>query len=101
MKESQSELAKFGKGIGNQARFGIVEALLEGPKSVSQLTEIVGLSQSSVSQHLSKLKECRLVKDERHGQEVLYTFNSWHVIGMLTSLIYKIKKSRTTRTITK
>ena len=84
------DMERFGRGVGNPARARLVEALLEGPKSVSELTQIVGLSQSAVSQHLGKLKECKLVTDERHGQEVIYTFNKNSVVGLFASLMHKM-----------
>jgi DNA-binding transcriptional ArsR family regulator len=98
MTHSHVEIEGFGRGIGNPVRYRLVQALVDGPKTVHELTELVGLSQSAVSQHLSKLKTCRLVKDSRHGQEVMYTFNSWHVIGMLASLMHTFKKGKSSKT---
>jgi ArsR family transcriptional regulator len=88
------DMERFGRGVGNAARAQIVESLIEGPKTVTQLTSVVGLSQSAVSQHLSKLKECKIVTDERNGQEVLYTFNSGKVVGMFSSLLNKLHASK-------
>jgi DNA-binding transcriptional ArsR family regulator len=57
-----AEMEKFGKGIGNVNRYRIVEALLNGRKTVGELVKIVKLSQPAVSQHLKTLKSCNLVR---------------------------------------
>jgi ArsR family transcriptional regulator len=85
-------MERFGRGVGNESRARIIEALIDGPKTVSELTALVGLSQSAVSQHLSKLKTCGLVSDTRRGQEVVYTFNSRHVLGMFAALLHRIHR---------
>lgn len=87
------DMERFGRGVGNPSRSRIVAALMEGPKTVGELTALVGLSQSAVSQHLSKLKHCGLVRDTRHGQLVHYTFNKSRVLGMFATLINRIHHS--------
>lgn len=88
------EINKFGKGIGNEARYRILEALMKGPKTVGELVRIVGLSQPAVSQHLTTLKACDLVEDERRGQEVVYSANSAHTLKLLAGLIQNLQKAQ-------
>ena len=85
---------KFGKGIGSTPRYRIVEALFSGPKTVGELAEKTKQSQSLVSQHLRVLKETGLVQDERQGQEVLYTLNAEHTIGLLKRLSDALKPQK-------
>ena len=89
---------RFGKGIGSTPRYRIVEALFSGPKTVGELSEKIKQSQPLVSQHLRILKETRLVRDERRGQEVLYTFNAKYTIQLLKNLSeeFKLKQKRKT-----
>lgn len=89
---------KFGKGIGSTPRYRIVEALFPGPKTVSELAKKTRQSQPLVSQHLRVLKETGLVKDERQGQEVLYTLNAEHTVRLLKHLSEELtpKKKRKT-----
>lgn len=91
------EINKFGKGIGNAARYRILEALLKGKKSVTELVEIVKLSQPAVSQHLKTLKESNLVLDERQGQEVFYSVNAEYTLKLLASLVKDLEKHRSAR----
>jgi ArsR family transcriptional regulator len=86
------EIEKFGKGIGNASRYRIVEALIPGRKTVSELVRIVKLSQPAVSQHLKVLKACNLVVDERRGQEVFYAVNTEHTLSLLKNLVKDLKK---------
>jgi ArsR family transcriptional regulator len=92
-----NDVNKFGKGIGNAARYRIVQALLGGRKTVGEITAIVKLSQPAVSQHLKILRECNIVTDERHGQEVLYTVNTAHTLDLLKHLLLDMKKKTNTR----
>jgi ArsR family transcriptional regulator len=94
MSDLCKEINKFGKGIGNAARYRIVEALIGGRKTVSELTRIVKLSQPAVSQHLKTLKACDLVIDERRGKEVFYTVNTEYTLKLLHSLVNDMNKQR-------
>jgi DNA-binding transcriptional ArsR family regulator len=87
-----NQMKKLGKGIGNTARYNMLEALMKGPKTVSELVGIVKLSQPAVSQHLKTLKICNLVTDRKQGQEVYYTVNSEYMLGMLTALTANLMK---------
>ncbi len=84
------DMEKFGKGIGSTSRYHIIEALFSGPKTVSELVKKTKLSQPLVSQHLRVLKETGLVNDEKRGQEVIYTLNTEHTVGLLKRLSEQI-----------
>lgn len=88
------DMEEFGKGIGNAARYKIVEALRSGPKTVGEITESVGLSQSAVSQHLAKMKRCHLVEDERKGNEVFYSLNTRHLASLIISFLEVIRPNK-------
>lgn len=88
------EINKFGKGIGNTARYRILQALMKGRKTVSELVQIVRMSQPAVSQHLKTLKACNLVIDERRGQEVFYAINTEYTLMLLQNLVSDIDKHR-------
>ncbi len=85
-------MEKFGKGIGSVSRYRILEALFTGPKTVNQLVKKTKFSQPLVSQHLRVLKETNLVKDDRQGQEVIYSINLQYIISLLKDLIEELKK---------
>lgn len=92
------EMEKFGKGIGSVPRYRIVEALFSAPQTVSDLVKKTKLSQPLVSQHLRVLKETGLVRDERKGQEVIYTLNAEHTIRLLKRLSEELKPKKKRKT---
>ncbi|MGZ5214371.1 MAG: ArsR/SmtB family transcription factor [Actinomycetota bacterium] len=65
-------LARFFRVLGDPTRIRILEALLDGERSVSELVQIVDAPQSRVSNHLACLKWCRFAESERRGRKVFY-----------------------------
>jgi DNA-binding transcriptional ArsR family regulator len=74
------------KAIANGARLMLVCQLAGGDKSVGELQASVGLSQSSVSQHLALLREHHVVSARRHGQQVYYGLASPEVAALIKTL---------------
>ncbi len=60
--------AKFFRGLGDPTRIKILQHLLEGEKNVTQLVELLGLSQGRVSSHLACLRWCGYVHSYREGK---------------------------------
>ena len=65
-------LSRFFRILGDPTRLRIVEALLVGERTVSELIEIMDVPQSRVSNHLACLRWCRFVESERRGRTVVY-----------------------------
>lgn len=68
-------LTEFLKIISDETRLRILVLLLKKELCVCELCEILEESQPKVSRHLAKLRDARLVKDERQGQWVFYYAN--------------------------
>jgi len=47
----------------------------KGKKTVSEVVEVVGLTQPTVSYHLKSMKEAGILLSERSGKEVYYYVN--------------------------
>ncbi len=72
-KNSPRELrAKLFRGFADPSRLSVLEALLEGPQSVSAIVQTTALSQPNVSNHLACLKDCGLVVGEQRGRFSYY-----------------------------
>jgi DNA-binding transcriptional ArsR family regulator len=69
--------------LSHETRLNLVLALAQGPASVSDLCEHLGLEQSNASHHLGILRNTGLVTDERDGQFVIYRVNvaAWRGLG--------------------
>jgi len=63
------------KALGHPARVTIVRQLAESEKCVCDLVDAVGLSWSTVSRHLSVLRDAGVVADDKRGLQVFYRLN--------------------------
>lgn len=64
------------RAMGNVRRLQILYALWKQEKSVGELEEIVGLSQSALSQHLAVLRRSGVVKTRRQAQTIYYSIKN-------------------------
>ena len=60
------------KAMAHPSRLYMLERLQERPRCVYELTDLVGADKSTVSKHLSVLKNAGVVTCERHGVQVRY-----------------------------
>ncbi len=74
------------KALSNPNRLLIVEALGGGEHCVADITSLVGLDISTVSNHLSVLRSVGLVADQRRGTQVFYTLKNPCVLKILDCL---------------
>lgn len=64
--------AKVLKALAHPTRLFIVEELEKDERCVCDLTEMIGVDISTVSKHLSVLKQAGLVTDDKRGNLVFY-----------------------------
>lgn len=74
------------KELANPSRLLILCQLIDGEKSVGELCKVIDLSQSSVSQHLARLREAGVVDTERRGQMVYYRLCNMEAHALLSTL---------------
>ncbi len=60
------------KALAHPSRVLIASALIDGERCVCELTELVGADISTVSKHLSVMKNAGLVEIEKRGLNVYY-----------------------------
>ena len=65
--------AKVIKALAHPTRLFLVEELSRGERCVCELTEMVGADTSTVSKHLSVLKNAAIVRDEKRGTSCYYS----------------------------
>ena len=81
--ESASELLK---SLANRHRLLIVCQLIEQERSVGDLAQLVGVRDSSVSQHLALLRKDGIVSARREGQTIWYSIASAPARAVLETL---------------
>lgn len=64
--------ARVVKAMAHPSRLFIMDELSRGERCVCQLTEMIGADMSTVSKHLSVLRNAGIVQDERRGSLVFY-----------------------------
>lgn len=80
------DAAELLTAMANPKRLLILCHLLGQERSVGELSRLVGLEQSPLSQHLSKLRALRLVKSRRDGQSVYYRIASDDAAKVIATL---------------
>lgn len=84
---SFGDKAELLKILGHPTRLCMVYGLIQkGRCNVSTMQERLGLPQSTISQHLGKLRQGKIVTVERMGLEVFYTVRDPIVINFMNAL---------------
>lgn len=83
-KEYYKEQARIHKALANESRLMIVDKLYKKECSVSELTGLLGLDQSTVSKHLSVLLSVGIVDYRKEKNVVYYKLLTPCVIDMFT-----------------
>ena len=86
LQRSARRAAPLLKAMSNPARLVILCQLAEGERSVGELGDEVGLSQSGISQHLAILRRERVVVTRRDKQTVFYSLASADVMALMATL---------------
>jgi ArsR family transcriptional regulator len=60
------------KALAHPSRICIAQALGSGERCVCELTELVGADISTVSKHLSLMKQAGIVDSEKRGTSIYY-----------------------------
>ncbi|MBB6215053.1 DNA-binding transcriptional ArsR family regulator [Anaerosolibacter carboniphilus] len=66
-------ISKFFKGFADYSRLLIFESLMDGEKTVTEIIEYTGFSQSKISNHLKCLRESDLVQARQEGKFIYYS----------------------------
>ena len=88
------ELAATFAVLGDPTRVRLVDALAHGELCVSDLSAVVGLSESAVSHQLRLLRSLRIVRARRAGRQVYYQLDDAHIRTLLDQGRRHIKEAR-------
>lgn len=86
LQRSARKVAPILKAMANPSRLVILCQLAEGERSVGELGDAVGLSQSGISQHLGVLRREHVVVTRRERQTVFYSLASRDIVALMTTL---------------
>ncbi len=74
--DSAKRASTFLKSLANENRLVILCALADGEKNVSQLEEILGIRQPTLSQQLARLRADSMVSTRRQSKQIFYSLSS-------------------------
>lgn len=86
MEERAGRASAFLKGIASPHRLMILCQLVEAEKSVTELIEATDIAQTSMSQHLSKLRQEGLVTYRREHRTLYYRIDNPAVLNIMSVL---------------
>lgn len=78
--------ANLCKAIADPKRLLLINALRDDPRTVSDLSQFLGVSQSNVSQHLGVLRERGVVSARRNGNNVFYELENPKIVQAIDLL---------------
>ena len=84
--------------MAHPSRLFIVEELGKGDQCVCDLTAMIGADVSTVSKHLSVLKQAGLVEDDKRGNQVFYSLRVPCILnffGCIESVLESKNKTQT------
>jgi DNA-binding transcriptional ArsR family regulator len=91
MQTSAAQVEALLSLLANRHRLMVMCHLMDGEKSVGELLDLSTLSQSALSQHLSKLRDHNVVATQRRGQNIHYSIASEEAQVLIETLcqLYK------------
>ena len=85
IKKYETMAEKF-KALAHPHRLCIIKGLIENQCTVTKIQMCLAVPQSTVSQHLSKLKAAGIIEGKRNGVEICYRVVDQTVIKIVKEL---------------
>ncbi len=83
MSERSDPPQRIAGALGDPTRYAVLQRLMAGPATVSELVALTGAAQSKVSNHLALLRDARLVVATRRGRHVAYALADASVAAVI------------------
>lgn len=83
----------FFMNLANPTKITIIDALKQGPLSVSEITKITNQEQSKVSHNLKTLSACNILTVEQKGKQRIYSLNKETILPILKLVDLHVKKN--------
>jgi ArsR family transcriptional regulator, nickel/cobalt-responsive transcriptional repressor len=88
------QVAETMQALATPSRLRILACLHAGPRSVSEISDAVGMDGSAVSHQLRILRHLGLVTGERDGRRVNYSLYDHHVAQLLEQAMSHVEHLR-------
>lgn len=85
------EVSEVLKAMAHPVRLCMVRGLLQNGKcNVTSMQNRLNLPQSTVSQHIQKLKQAGIIEGERSGLEINYSISEGRIKNLIMAIIHEI-----------
>lgn len=84
--KNSMQATKFIKLLSNNTRLIVLCSLIEQQRSVNDLVKIANISQSALSQHLSKMSKSNIIQGQRLGNQIFYSISDQNVYKIIKTL---------------
>ena len=85
--------ARILKAMAHPTRLFIIDELSRNERCVCELTALIGADISTVSKHLSVLKNAGIVRDEKRGSKIFYYLKTRCVLNFFSCVESVLKSS--------
>ncbi len=89
---SAAHVAELFRAFSDTSRVRILSAIIDHEMNITQLAELVGVTESAISHHMRGLRQMRLVKARRDGKEVFYFVDDPHIITLFQQGVRHVKE---------
>jgi len=86
MQQNAEAASRLLKTLANPNRLMVLCNIVKQEHTVGELEKMIGLSQSALSQHLSRLRYENIVACRREGQSIYYSLKDEHARRVLEVL---------------
>lgn len=91
-KTSFDSYEKFFKTLSNRTRFEIIKLLMNGQKSVNEISKKLKFEQSRVSHNLKKLECCGFLLSKSKGKQRFYSLDQKYIKPIIMNIDKYINK---------
>jgi ArsR family transcriptional regulator, arsenate/arsenite/antimonite-responsive transcriptional repressor len=85
------DCVEFCRALADPNRQRILQMLLQGEMCVGDIVAAFGMSQPTISHHLSVLRQAGLVTGRREGKQVFYAINRDNVVECCGTLMARFE----------
>ena len=89
MNDAAEKASALMKTLGHKGRLMVLCQLVSGEKSVGELSALLDIPQSPLSQHLSRMRKEGLVQTRRDAQTIFYSLKADEA-GQIIECLYRL-----------
>jgi ArsR family transcriptional regulator len=92
--ENAENLARCLKAMAHPLRLKIILFLSDREKSVGEIEESVGSSQSNISQHLGIMRDKNLLTSRKDRNQIFYSLKDTRILPLVKEICHIIMQNR-------